>query len=96
MRELLARPVGRLEVLADAERAVGIDAPGQLDPELVLLPDLPEPGRLVGLPGAIEASCPASRSATRSTGWRKPIQRAAWVSWLMRSWRSEAWPIGST
>ncbi len=39
---------------------------------------------------------PARSIATRSTGWRKPIQRAAWVSWLMRSWRSEPWPIGST
>src|SRR5204862_5514590 len=38
--ELLARPVLRLEVAADAERTVGIDAPRQLDPELVLLPDL--------------------------------------------------------
>ena len=39
---------------------------------------------------------PSRSSATRSTGWRKPIQRAAWVSWLIRSWRSEPWPIGST
>src|SRR5712691_6891518 len=53
--QLLARPVGRLEVLADAERAVRIDAPRQLDPELVLLPHLPQPRRLVGLPGEIEA-----------------------------------------
>ena len=30
----------RLEVLADPERPVGIDAPGELHPELVLLPDL--------------------------------------------------------
>ena len=32
--------VGRLEPLADAERTVGIDLPGEIDPELVLLPDL--------------------------------------------------------
>jgi len=39
-RHLLARPVGCLPVPADAERPVGVDAPRQLDPELVLLPDL--------------------------------------------------------
>ena len=38
--ELLARMRARLEVSPDAEGAIGIDAPGQLDPELVLLPDL--------------------------------------------------------
>ena len=45
----------------------------------------------------VRSKCfPCFSSATRSTGWRKPIQRAACVSWLMRSWRSEACPIGST
>src|SRR5215469_10369563 len=39
--ELRPRLFLRLEVPADAERAIGIDAPGELDPELVLLPDLP-------------------------------------------------------
>src|SRR6185437_3197058 len=38
--ELLARAIGRLEVFANAHRAVGVDAPRQLDPELVLLPNL--------------------------------------------------------
>ena len=84
MRELLAGAVRRLEVLADAEAAVGIDAPRELDPELVLLPHLAEPGRLVRLPGAIERLARAARSATRSTGWRKPIHCAACVSWDMQ------------
>ena len=35
-----AGPVRRLEVLADAERAVGIDLPGERDPELAFLPHL--------------------------------------------------------
>src|SRR5688572_2474136 len=52
--ELLPRPVRRLEVLPDAERAVGVDAPRELDPEFVLLPDLAEAGRLVRLPGEVE------------------------------------------
>ena len=38
--ELRPRLRLRLEVLADAERPVGVDAPRQLDPELVLLPHL--------------------------------------------------------
>ena len=38
--ERLARPLLRLEVAPDAERAVGVDAPRQRDPELVLLPHL--------------------------------------------------------
>src|SRR5438034_8264154 len=52
--ELLARAIGRLEVLPHAEAPVGIDPPRELDPELVLLPHLPESGRLVGLPGEVE------------------------------------------
>src|SRR5205807_2744439 len=52
--QLLAGPVRRLEVLADAEGPVGIDAPRELDPELVLLPHLPQPRRLVRLPGRVE------------------------------------------
>src|SRR5207244_1243271 len=36
---LLAGPALRFEVLPDAERAVRVDAPGELDPELVLFPD---------------------------------------------------------
>jgi hypothetical protein len=39
---------------------------------------------------------PSFSMATRRTGWRKPIHWPAWVSWLIRSWRSPAWPIGST
>src|SRR5690606_2485871 len=39
-RELRPGPLLRLEPAADAERAVRIDAPRQLDPELVLLPHL--------------------------------------------------------
>src|SRR5690606_26102857 len=35
-----ARSLLALEVLAHAERAVGVDPPRQVDPELVLLPDL--------------------------------------------------------
>src|SRR5207245_9783778 len=53
--ELLARAIRRLEVLPDAERAVRIDPPGELDPELVLLPHLPEARGLVRLPRAVEA-----------------------------------------
>ena len=45
--DLLARPVGRNEVIPHAQAAVGIDAPGQFDPELVLFPDLARVG-LVG------------------------------------------------
>ncbi len=40
-RDLLTGPVRRLEVLADAELAIRVDPPGQLEPELVLLPHLP-------------------------------------------------------
>ena len=57
-RELLARPVGGFEVLADAQGAVRVDAPGQLDPELVLFPHLPEPGLPVRLPGGGEGLAP--------------------------------------
>src|SRR5205085_7438206 len=39
-RDLLALAVGRLEVLPHAEGAIRVDAPRQLDEELVLLPDL--------------------------------------------------------
>src|SRR5262249_57065865 len=45
------RPVLRLEVLADAQRAVGVDPPRELDPELVLLPDL----AWVGLTGVFDS-----------------------------------------
>src|SRR3990172_3614039 len=38
--ELESRASLRLEVLPNAEAAVGVDPPAQLDPELVLLPDL--------------------------------------------------------
>src|SRR5262249_45187396 len=41
----------RLEVLADAQRAVGVDPPRELDPELVLLPDL----AWVGLTGVFDS-----------------------------------------
>src|SRR3989454_461105 len=36
--ELLARTIGRLEVLPHTEAPVGVDPPRELDPELVLLP----------------------------------------------------------
>ena len=36
--DFLAGPVGRQEVLPDAEAAVGVYAPGELDPELVFFP----------------------------------------------------------
>ena len=36
--ELRAGTFLRFEILADAERPVGIDAPRELDPELVLFP----------------------------------------------------------
>src|SRR5439155_15546863 len=52
--QLGAGAVGRLEVLADAERAVGIDAPRELDPELVLFPHLAEAGGFVRLPREVE------------------------------------------
>src|SRR4029077_11764006 len=45
--ELLARAIRRLEVLPDAERAVGVDPPGELDPVLVFFPDLADAGRLL-------------------------------------------------
>ena len=38
--ELLPGSLLRLEVPPDAEAPVGVDAPGELDPELVLLPDV--------------------------------------------------------
>ena len=57
-RELLARPVRRLEVFPDTQGAVGIDAPGQLDPELVLFPHFPQPGFHMGLPGGVEGLAP--------------------------------------
>ncbi len=39
---------------------------------------------------------PARSMATRRTGCRKPIHIPEWVSWLIRSWRSPEWPMGST
>src|ERR1700737_4536399 len=39
-RELRARLLLRLEVLPNAELSVGIDAPGEVDPEFVLFPPL--------------------------------------------------------
>src|SRR2546426_8818720 len=46
--------IGRFEIFSDPERTIRIDAPGELDPELVLLPDLTKPGRLVRLPREVE------------------------------------------
>ena len=36
--DLAAGAVGRLVVLTDAARSIGVDAPGEVDPELVLFP----------------------------------------------------------
>ena len=74
-RDGLARVLEALEVLADAELAVGVDAEREVDPELVLLPHLAGV-RLVG-PFTGRPCCSAN---TRRTGWRNPIQRPAWVS----------------
>src|SRR5215472_3013955 len=41
--ELLPRAIGRFEVLANAHRAIGIDPPREVDPELILLPHFSEP-----------------------------------------------------
>src|SRR5207249_7839852 len=51
---LLPSAVGAVEVLPEAARAVAVDPPGELDPELVVFPDLPDAGRLVRLPGEVE------------------------------------------
>ena len=56
--DLLAGAVGRLVVLADAQRAVRIGAPGDLDPELALLPDLAR----VGLVGELDLPGPSARA----------------------------------
>src|SRR6185369_12903172 len=50
--KLLARAIGRLEPAADPQGPVGIDAPAQLDPELVFFPDLARV-RLVREPEAL-------------------------------------------
>src|SRR5829696_8897779 len=42
--DLGAGPVGRLEVLANAEFPRGVDSPGEFDPELILLPYLSRVG----------------------------------------------------
>ena len=52
--QLLPGAIGRFEVLANSQRAVGIDAPRELDPHLVLFPHLPQPRRLVSLPREVE------------------------------------------
>ena len=43
-----------------------------------------------------ETFLPARSKATRRIGWRKAIHCPACVSWLIRSCRSEPWPIGKT
>ena len=74
-RELLARPGRRLEPPPDAERAVRVDPPGELDPELVLFPDLPEPRGLVRLPGRREpAALPLERDAQHGLAEADPAR----------------------
>ena len=91
-----ARPVRRLEVFADAQRTVGIDAPGQLDPELVFFPDLAEAGLAMGLIGQVESlALLFQRDAQRPAGESQSSARRASPG-SCRSWRSEPWPIGST
>ena len=68
------------------ERAVRVDLPGELDPEL----RSPPRPRRVGLVGVGETFLPSRSIATRRTGWRKAIHCPACVSWLIRSWRSRA------
>src|SRR5215472_4705950 len=41
--ELLPGAIGRFEVLANTDRAIGINPPREFDPELILLPDFSEP-----------------------------------------------------
>src|SRR5579859_211051 len=53
-RQLLTSAIRRLEVLPDSQRAVGIDAPGQLDPELIFFPDLAQAGLAVSFVRGIE------------------------------------------
>ena len=50
-----------------------------------------------GFDSYVRLTCLPSRScATRITGWRKASHWPACVSWLIRSCRSEACPIGRT
>src|SRR6185436_4289120 len=73
--QLLAGPVHRLEILADAQAAVGIDPPRELDPELVLFPDLPEAGGLVRLPREVERlAAPLERHAQHGLAEADPAR----------------------
>ena len=63
-------------MFANTQRAVRVDPPRELDPELVLFPHLSDTGRFVRLVGRVEFLAFFS-NATRKIGWRKPIQRAA-------------------
>src|SRR5260370_12595514 len=53
-RQFLAGAIRRFEILADAERAIGIDAPRKLNPELILLPDFAEAGRAMRFVSGVE------------------------------------------
>src|SRR5208283_163457 len=50
-RQLLTGAIWRLEVLPDAECAIGIDSPGQFDPEFVFFPHLADSRLAMRLPG---------------------------------------------
>src|SRR5262249_38016074 len=52
--EFFAGTIRRLKVLAYPERAVGVDAPGEFDPELVFLPDFAQSGLTMRFVGKVE------------------------------------------
>ena len=90
--ELLAGASLRLEVPADAEAAVGVDAPGELDPELVLLPhlagvDLPRVGDVLAEPLA--------RRSQHGLAEADPLAVVLLVGVDVVPLGAE-WPIGST
>src|SRR5262249_20524817 len=75
----------RLEVRSDAERTIRVDAPGELDPELVLLPDLAR----IDLPAVLDrlSKATSSRSQDRLTK-PEPLR-------VMRLVRVEIVPLGA-
>ena len=90
-RQLLARPVRRLEVLADSQRAVGIDAPGQLDPELVLFPHLSQARLPMRLPGGVEGlALPFQGDPQHGLAEADPARRVGFLAHEVVALRREA------
>src|SRR5437588_12590007 len=52
--QLLARTIRRLKVLAYSQRAIGINAPRKLNPELIFFPDLAQSSLTVRFISGIE------------------------------------------